>query len=72
MILELTSGKPLQLSIRVIDLSGKCRLMITQPVFEGNNTIPIPLSSLTVGNYLLQLIDVENGHQEVRHITVNN
>ena len=72
MMLELTSGKPLQLSIRVIDLSGKCRLMITQPVFAGHNTIPIPLSSLTVGNYLLQLVDVENGHQEVRHISVNN
>ena len=71
MMLELKSEKPFQLSIRITDLSGKCRLLITQPVFTGNNRIQIPLSSLAPGNYMLQMIDVEKGSQEVRQISVS-
>jgi len=52
-------------------LSGKCRLMILQPVFIGKNSLSIPVSSLPAGLYLLQLMDTEKGTQITRTFEVS-
>ncbi len=70
--LRLNSGKLLQASIRIVDILGKCRVVITQPFFSGSNTIQIPFSSLPVGNYFLQITDAEKGAQLVKKFQVIN
>lgn len=53
--LEMKSEKQFQSFIRILDITGKCRMMIVQPVIEGKNRVQITTSALPAGNYFIQL-----------------
>ena len=59
--LRFTSNEKMNVTIRVIDMTGKCRLLITQPVFEGDNQIQIPVERLASGNYFIRMTELQNG-----------
>ena len=69
--LKLTSQRHFHANIQVFDLLGKCKLIISQPVEAGENLIPIPINSLSPGNYFIRMMDHENRVQLTENFQVN-